>query len=536
MNEGIAAVVARLMGRLYPERQIILRSRGEVSFVTLGQTSQIGLSLVALSLLGWLAYASVGIYLQLNIIADKDVNIARMVGAHDRLNADMRAVETKYRKITANLESNQKFLGDVLRQRASLDRVRTELLRELGQTQKQRDLALNRSQKLQDRLTSLETSLRRTLNESNNLQSDLSQVTDQLASTKFEREQEQKESQTLALNLDSMREHVLGLKSDRQTLQSDLSSVTNRLVSTLSERDRVQMERKALATNLNIMRDNLSGLRKARRDLRQNLQSSEQMVARLTDQRNHAVSTSNALNRRIASLEDRLEQLHISQRTLVGNIHDRTDANISELESVVQITGLNLDKMVQRVNRTQTAVGGPLLDRGLDRGLDTGDERQTVGELGLLETRLTRWSALNAVLERLPITPPVDSFSISSRFGKRRDPFTKRRAFHGGVDLAGVRRTRVRVTSPGVVTFVGWKGPYGRMVEVDHGLGIRTRYGHLQKILVKRGQKVEFRQKIGLMGSSGRSTGSHVHYEILFDRKPLDPMKFLKAGKYVFKG
>jgi murein DD-endopeptidase MepM/ murein hydrolase activator NlpD len=94
----------------------------------------------------------------------------------------------------------------------------------------------------------------------------------------------------------------------------------------------------------------------------------------------------------------------------------------------------------------------------------------------------------------------------------------------------------VRATSPGVVTYVGWKGPSGRMVEIDHGLGLRTRYGHLHKILVKRGQKVDFRKKIGLMGTSGRSTGSHVHYEVLFDRKPVDPMKFMKAGKYVFKG
>ena len=74
------------------------------------------------------------------------------------------------------------------------------------------------------------------------------------------------------------------------------------------------------------------------------------------------------------------------------------------------------------------------------------------------------------------------------------------------------------------------------MVEVDHGLGLRTRYGHLRKILVKHRQRVTFRHKIGLMGSSGRSTGAHVHYEVLFDGKPVDPMKFLKAGKYVFKG
>jgi len=479
MKEAIAAKLAWLLECMYPERQIILRARGEVSFVAIGRNSQIGLSLMGLLVLGWLAYASAGIFLQQDIIAGKDNHIALMLSAHDRLNADMRAVERKYRGITANLADNQRLLGDALRQRAGLDRVRAELLQALGQTKKQRDLALDTSQALQDRLASLESSLRRSLDESSDLQTDLSQVTRQLADTK-------------------------------------------------SEKERVRQERRNLAANLDVMRDNLSGLRKARQSLRQDLESSETMVSRLTDQRNNAISTKQALNIRIASLEDSLEQLHLSQRTLVGNIHDRTDANISELESIVHITSLNLDKLLRRVNGKQIAIGGPLLA--------SGAEKQAIGELGLLENRLTRWSALNAVLDRLPITPPVDSYSISSRFGKRRDPFTKRKAFHGGVDLAGVRRTRVRATSPGVVTYVGWKGPYGRMVEIDHGLGLRTRYGHLHKILVKRGQKVDFRKKIGLMGTSGRSTGSHVHYEILFDGKPVDPMKFMKAGKYVFKG
>ena len=84
--------------------------------------------------------------------------------------------------------------------------------------------------------------------------------------------------------------------------------------------------------------------------------------------------------------------------------------------------------------------------------------------------------------------------------------------------------------------FQGWRGGLGRVIEIDHGMGIRTRYGHLKKMLVKRGQSVAFRDKIGLVGSSGRSTGPHVHYEILVDGKPVDPLNFIKAGKYAFKG
>ncbi len=491
MDKGFAVALRRLLDNCYPERQFILRSRGEVGFITLGQKSQVALSLGGLLFLGWLAYSSVGVFLQLDVIAGKDAQIAQMVGAHNRLNADMRAVENRYRQITLNLEDNQKILGDVLLQRANLDRKRAELLRELKKTRKQRDMAYHRGAKLQARLAKLEGSLRRTLDESNDLQTHLSQV-------------------------------------------------TNRLATTENDRDREQRERLMLSLNLNTLQQDLSGLKRERKGLEVDLESSEQMVARLTDQRDRAFSTNRTLTTRIGDLEGRLQQLQLAQRTLVENIHDRTDANILELETVVQLTGLNINSLLDRVDHKEIGIGGPLLaseEARIHAGEFTMRKSSPLHtSLGLLENRLSRWTALNSVLERLPITPPVDNFSISSGFGKRRDPFTKRKAFHSGLDLAGVRRTRVYATSPGVVTYVGWKGPYGRLVEIDHGLGLKTRYGHLRKILVKKGQKVDFRQKIGLMGSSGRSTGTHVHYEVVFDGKPVNPRKFLKAGKYVFKG
>ena len=163
MDKGFAVALRRLLDNCYPERQFILRSRGEVGFITLGQKSQVALSLGGLLFLGWLAYSSVGVFLQLDVIAGKDAQIAQMVGAHNRLNADMRAVENRYRQITLNLEDNQKILGDVLLQRANLDRKRAELLRELKKTRKQRDMAYHRGAKLQARLAKLEGSLRRTL-------------------------------------------------------------------------------------------------------------------------------------------------------------------------------------------------------------------------------------------------------------------------------------------------------------------------------------------------------------------------------------
>ena len=139
------------------------------------------------------------------------------------------------------------------------------------------------------------------------------------------------------------------------------------------------------------------------------------------------------------------------------------------------------------------------------------------------------------VVRRLPLTVPIDYFQRTSRYGKRRDPINGKWAMHYGIDLGGIFKSSVYATAPGVVSYVGWKGKFGRLVEVNHGAGIKTRYGHLHKILVKKGQKIGFREKIGLLGSTGRSTGAHLHYEILSGGRPRDPMKFIKAGRYVFQ-
>jgi murein DD-endopeptidase MepM/ murein hydrolase activator NlpD len=140
------------------------------------------------------------------------------------------------------------------------------------------------------------------------------------------------------------------------------------------------------------------------------------------------------------------------------------------------------------------------------------------------------------VLRSIPLFAPLDSFSLMSGFGARSDPFTGQAAMHYGLDLSAPLRTPVMATAPGTVVVAGWRSRYGRMVEIDHGNGLRTRYAHLYKINVRRGQKVDFREPIGLLGSSGRSTGPHVHYEVLVNGEPTDPNKFLRAGKDVFKG
>jgi murein DD-endopeptidase MepM/ murein hydrolase activator NlpD len=137
------------------------------------------------------------------------------------------------------------------------------------------------------------------------------------------------------------------------------------------------------------------------------------------------------------------------------------------------------------------------------------------------------------LLSTLPLTAPLDHFQLESRFGARSDPFNGRQAVHTGLDLSAPYRTPVYNTSPGTVVFAGYAAAYGKVVEIDHGMGIHTKYAHLNQVTVNVGQKLGRKTRIGLLGSTGRSTGPHVHYEVLVNGVAQDPEKFLQAGQSI---
>jgi murein DD-endopeptidase MepM/ murein hydrolase activator NlpD len=135
------------------------------------------------------------------------------------------------------------------------------------------------------------------------------------------------------------------------------------------------------------------------------------------------------------------------------------------------------------------------------------------------------------VLGAVPVRKPVDgAASTTSSFGVRSDPFTNSPAMHTGLDFRADTGDAVRATAAGKVTVAGWQGGYGRMVEIDHGNGLTTRYGHLSSTAVKVGDTVKAGQVVGRVGSTGRSTGPHLHYETRVGGDPVDPQKFLRAG------
>lgn len=133
----------------------------------------------------------------------------------------------------------------------------------------------------------------------------------------------------------------------------------------------------------------------------------------------------------------------------------------------------------------------------------------------------------------LPLAQPTSNTRQASGFGVRIDPITGQPAFHPGLDFAGPIMTPVHATAPGVVSFTGQRNGYGNVVEIDHGHGLKTRFAHLAAIWVSVGQRVAIGEKLGGIGSTGRSTGPHLHYEVWVDGRPQNPERFLEAGQYV---
>ncbi|WP_367714648.1 peptidoglycan DD-metalloendopeptidase family protein [Nitratireductor sp. GISD-1A_MAKvit] len=221
------------------------------------------------------------------------------------------------------------------------------------------------------------------------------------------------------------------------------------------------------------------------------------------------------LNRALESIET--EQID-SVRVLAENAYQTADAIAGPLEDV----GL----MHASVDREQS-VGGPLL--ASTSALVFEDHVRELDEA------LTHLNEVKSTALQLPLKSPAPGASVSSRFGARKDPFLGRLAHHSGIDFRAARGTPVLATGAGTVIKAGWNGGYGRMVEIDHGNGLTTRYAHLSKISVTKGTRVEAGTPLGKVGSSGRSTGPHLHYEVRRSGNAVNPARFLAVGRKIAK-
>ena len=232
-----------------------------------------------------------------------------------------------------------------------------------------------------------------------------------------------------------------------------------------------------------------------------------------------------------ASATQRIQTVQVDQEKLIEAAGSFARNRADRLRLAFRLAGLDPNVYAGRGG----ALGGPLIEakdpRALAAVLDVDED--FARRIESAATDLSDLRGLTDAAQAAPLGRPTENTSESSGFGVRLDPFTGRPAFHSGQDFAGAFLSPVAATAPGIVSFTGVRSGYGNTVEIDHGRGFKTRYAHLESIFVTVGQHVALGQRLGAMGSTGRSTGTHLHYEVWVDGRAQNPMRFVKAGDYV---
>lgn len=233
-----------------------------------------------------------------------------------------------------------------------------------------------------------------------------------------------------------------------------------------------------------------------------------------------AAATTDDLAEVGSSMSEMMTDSRLALAALSASATESTDAILDALRGI----GIR-PKMPEGL---EDGVGGPLLPPSTE-GLDSPGIVDDANEAYLA---LARFKAARSAIGLAPIHKPMDAMTrMSSTFGNRKDPFTGGRAFHAGIDFPAPKGTAVLSAGYGKVTFVGEKSGYGNLVEITHSTGIVTRYGHLSAFLVKEGQIVDTGTPIARVGSTGRSTGPHLHFEVRLGDSAVDPQKYLAVGK-----
>ncbi len=245
-------------------------------------------------------------------------------------------------------------------------------------------------------------------------------------------------------------------------------------------------------------------------------------------QRDLAMSQRDTLLTENKRLTERLDRIQSAQKQMFEQVASLADGGISQIEKTLRKTGLNVDELLgkQEANR-----GGPFVPADLP---DLGREDLN-SAMRLLSDQIDRWDGLARLMDNLPLGYPVKTPRVTSGFGYRRDPFTGELAEHTGIDFRGEKGDVALATAPGTVVYVGDRGNYGLTVDIDHGMGLVTRFAHLEEALVKVGDEVPAGGTVALIGNSGRSTGRHLHYEVRYNGQPYNPKELIRVKRYVQK-
>jgi murein DD-endopeptidase MepM/ murein hydrolase activator NlpD len=329
---------------------------------------------------------------------------------------------------------------------------------------------------------------------------------------------------------DNQRVAIGRLTELHQVIKDELAQSELRLAEFAEERDAAL----SLATSLGQgVQDAETWLRSTVREkaaLTARLASSEARIAALAGEREEARRAEKGLRWELEMLEAQLARMSDAREAQSAWFRGWVGGQAGAIETLLEDAGIAIEPLLARaLEENGNGQGGPFVALAEDP-----ESVLVPASLAFdLDGDLARMVAMQRLVAVLPLATPLDQFYLTSDFGVRRDPITRRQALHAGIDMGAPAGTPILATAPGRVLRAGRAGPYGIMVEIDHGLGITTRYAHLREVSVEAGVWVDFRQEVGIIGSTGRATGRHLHYEIRIDDEAIDPAAFLDAGRHI---
>ena len=352
-----------------------------------------------------------------------------------------------------------------------------------------------------------------------------------LASERDIREQESIDSQNrfnTALNqISVMQSTLLGSEDTRRELERGINVIHGTLRRAMNEREEMRTELRSLQKKIN---PEVGVLPEAVNiaEISETMEYMNQTLEEISQQRDNAVQTANLAKESMENLELEMQFFEEKSDQIFRQLEDALTISVKPLDKMFRTAGLSTKRLLDQVKRGYAGQGGalsPILFQSTV--LESLDPR--VDRANNIISQLDKLNVYRIAIEKTPFDIPVkETYRFTSGFGPRWGEM------HRGIDLAARSRTPIYATADGVVTRAGWNGGYGRVVYIKHPFGIETRYAHLARIRVKKGQSVSRGQKIGDMGNSGRSTGTHLHYEVRVGGKAVNPMIFIKAGRNVF--
>ena len=330
-----------------------------------------------------------------------------------------------------------------------------------------------------------------------------------------------------------MQARLLASEDRRRELETGIDVVQNTLRRTIKERDEARSTAETATASLAAQTG--GGRTEAGR-----VRDTEATVSILTEALGDTAEERDQIASKAAQSEDRVAEVVAEKDALIrrndqifAKLEEALTVSVEPLDKMFSAAGLDPDDLLSAVRKGYSGQGGPLSPISFStKGEAAPPEEIRANAIlqGLDRMNMYRLAAFKA-----PFSMPVNgAVRFTSGFGGRNDPFGRGWRRHEGQDLAGAYGTPILATADGVVTFAGWESGYGRLIKVKHDFGIETRYGHLSQIRVNVGDRVSRGERIGDMGNSGRSTGTHLHYEIRIGGDAINPMTFIKAARNVF--